>query len=723
MKFAKRWSVLVLVLAVGPVGCGDDDGMDAGVDAHDPGDAGPDVRADVGFDAGRDTGGETTPTITGTRPTSVAQGAPLVIEGTALMGATAVTLGGTTQVFTVTSDVEVAVAAVDAETGTQALVVTTPGGAAEASLEVLVPLDILGASARSETSVVLTFNRAVDVASAAASAFTIDGLDVTAATTDGASVTLTTSAMTGGASYALTGSDLSDSFGNAVPEVAAVFTGFEVMSPVITGVTPATAVVGHTALVIAGMNLDGATVTVGGEAQTSSSASATEVTTAALVATTPLGTQPVVVTTAGGASDSFDVEVLAPFRIVSAEATSETTLTVITNRPAAASSVSAARFSIPALSVTDASASGTTITLTTAAQTRGAAYSVGADTDLVDANGAPVTAAFASFAGYTPPVPTDFVVVRLGDGTTVLDATAAPVFLERRLVADGSVDATAAIRTTASGADHAFALPGAGFGQSFLGTLSRSPSGEMLTVFGYDSAPGLDLVAGPRVAAVITADDFIDATGVDTSTTFDTAFSSTVPRGAVTDGTNVWAVGGFGGLYVTPLGSTAAPTRVTTAPSSGRAVAIFEGQLFYSSSDATSGMLLSAVGTGMPTTDSATTPMFATDTPSPASFVVLDLDATEPGYDTVYQADKSNGVLRFEKSGGTWALGATFAPAVLGVACFEDGDDIVCVASDRTNVYTFTDVGGSGAGATMTTLVTADTNTEFRGVSLSPSGS
>lgn len=706
------WSALALSLVF--AACGDD-----GVESPDSSlpDGGPPV-VDAGGDGGGDGGGGTAPAIASLDPSSVAIASSLMIDGSGFVDVESVTIGDVAQVYTVDgSMIVIDAVAEETPTGDQDVEVTTSAGAVAESVTVLTRLAVSGAASLDATTVSVTFNRALDAATVEADDFVIDGLDVTDATVDDDRVELTTAAQVAGTSYSITVGEVADAFGNALTgDDEAVFPGFEPTLPQITDVSPTTGVVGHTGLTITGVNLAGASVTVGGIDQDVDSTSATEIVTDPLGSAIPTGTQDVVVTTSGGTSGAFAIDVLGPFAIVMAEATSATEVVLTTNRAVDPTSVDPARFSIPALTVTGASSSGSTITLTTAEQTPAASYSAGADSGLVDMNGAPVTSSAASFMGFVPPLPEDFVVVRVGDGISGLDAaTAAAVFLERRLLTDASVADTTALPTVAAGANVPFALPGTGFSNRFLGTLSRSPDRQSVAILGYQLAPGVALADGARVVAVI------DAAGtVDTSTTIGTRFATTVPRGAATDGTNVWVVGGFGGVHHTTVGSTAEPTPIVAAPSSGRAIGIYEGELLYSSSDGTSGALLSQVGTGMPTTASTTTPIYTSDTPSPAGFAAFDLDAAEPGIDLVYQADKTSGLLRFRKSGGTWALEATFTPALLDVACFADGADVTCVASSDSDIYRLEDVGHTTAGGALTSIATAAANTEFRGIALTP---
>lgn len=174
------------------------------------------------------------PAVTGVIPTSVARGSTLIATGTDLGGASAATLGGVLQTFDQNTPTSFRILVVDASTptGNQPLLVTTPGGtSAPFDVIVLDPLAVVSAAATTATTVEVTFSRAIDGATVSASDFAITGsggLAVSAASTVGAVVTLTTSAQTPSAPYLLdvTGA-VTDQFGNGLTGPStAPFVGF-----------------------------------------------------------------------------------------------------------------------------------------------------------------------------------------------------------------------------------------------------------------------------------------------------------------------------------------------------------------------------------------------------------------------------------------------------------------------------------------------------------------
>ncbi|UJR86351.1 Ig-like domain-containing protein [Sandaracinus amylolyticus] len=176
--------------------------------------------------------------------------------------------------------------------------------------------------------------------------------------------------------------------------------------PVVTAADP-TSVAQGSGVVLDGLRLaDPTGVTIGGVAQTVSASTATSITIDAVAATTPTGTQPVLVTTADGTSPAFDVTVLEPLAVVSAAGPTATSVVVTFSREVDAASVTAARFTIAGLTVSAASASGVMVTLTTSAQTPEADYTVAVAADVTDTFGNALTGTDeAAFVGFEPTVP------------------------------------------------------------------------------------------------------------------------------------------------------------------------------------------------------------------------------------------------------------------------------------------------------------------------------
>ena len=314
-------------------------------------------------------------------------------------------------------------------------------------------------------------------------------------------------------------------------------------------------------------------------------------------------------------------------------------------------------------------------------------------------------------------VPTDFAVVRVNDGVSTLSAAAVSVFIERRSISTGAVLGTTPLPTAASGSNTTFSLSGSGVAE---GALSRSPNGKLLALLGYQSAAGtanVQNVTAPRVVAVMDA-----ASAVDTTTTLSTVFSTTSPRGAVIDGTNIWVSGGTGGIYRTTRGSTTSQSNIVATPTGGRNLAIFGGQLYASTGSAPTGIY--QIGTGLPLV--ATTATLVVAVTSPYGMAFFDLNPAEPGIDTLYVGDDTGGagIRVFTRASGAWNATplATLGQPVRHIACFREADDVVCIASAAITLYRVRHINAAGGStqSDVTPIATAATNTAFRGVALSP---
>jgi hypothetical protein len=333
-----------------------------------------------------------------------------------------------------------------------------------------------------------------------------------------------------------------------------------------------------------------------------------------------------------------------------------------------------------------------------------------------------------------PPVdttPTEFVVLRVGDGAAALSTTAtAAVFLERRQLADGTLVGMAMpVATAANATNQPLSLTGAEISE---GAITRSASGDYLLFAGYAVAPGSQnyLDTAKRVVGRM------DTTGaVDTSTTFTPANpGGNYIRGVMSsDGNALWAAEVNGIDYLT-FGSTAAPIELLTANT--RALSIFDSQLYASRSSNTGGGV-NSVGKGLPTTANTNETQLSGfgnmgNTLSPYGFVGFDTDNTA-GMDKLYVADdrsgsNGGGVQRWSLNGNTWQLDGTMSTGLTsgarGLDGYSDGTSIVLIATTsetaggQTRVVSFTDTGGMPSAITAKVLANAVTNTAFRGVAV-----
>ncbi len=336
--------------------------------------------------------------------------------------------------------------------------------------------------------------------------------------------------------------------------------------------------------------------------------------------------------------------------------------------------------------------------------------------------------------------PTEFVVVRVGDGAAALTAAAAAVFLERHKISDGSLVGTSiALPTTVNGAQRRLTLSGSSISE---GALSLSEDRRFLIIAGYDaevgrvSLPDTDAVTVNRVVGVInsanvvnttTAANFLDATNVRGATSTGAARPGTTDP----DKIELW-VSGLSGMFYTTLGSTDVPVALNSV--NARALNIFYGQLYATSaSGAFRGVnTLNDKGNGTPQTATAATRLsgFETQTTaSPYGFVAFDRDATA-GIDVIYTADDSTtgrGVQRWSLSAGKWKLDGTMSKGlnagVRGITGFITGNNVTLLATTTDSparVVRFVDNGTTLEMIDFSLVTTAGTNTAYRGIAFPP---
>lgn len=348
--------------------------------------------------------------------------------------------------------------------------------------------------------------------------------------------------------------------------------------------------------------------------------------------------------------------------------------------------------------------------------------------------GSPVTSTVAVLTVNRLPQPFtagDVVVVRVGTGTGSLVNTGNPVYLDE-YATDGTLVQSIALPVVANAANRPFVLGGT---STTEGALNRSVDRRFLALAGYATAPGgatsLGGSSSSTINRVVARVDFSGA--IDTSTALSDWASGQSPRSAVTDdGANFWVAGGGGGVRLAALGATTSAS-VSTTITNLRVVGIADGQLYVSTASG-SAVRVGTVGTGLPTTSGnviANLPGFPT-AGSPNGYFFADLDATVPGVDTLYVADDgtTGGIQKYSLVGGAWTLnGSITASGVRGVTGTVNSGTVTLFgttgassASGGGALYKIADTTGYNGvvSGSATTLVTAATNTAFRGIALAP---
>jgi len=315
----------------------------------------------------------------------------------------------------------------------------------------------------------------------------------------------------------------------------------------------------------------------------------------------------------------------------------------------------------------------------------------------------------------------NLVVYRVGDGVTNPLASGSPVFLDE-YSKSGILMQSFAMPTNAAAGN--FPLIAGNSGTEGLLTLSLN--GRSLVLTGYGTTAGGASLSGttagsvPRVVGVVSYDGLVD-----TSTALGDFASGSNPRSVVSsDGTNIWVAGGAGGVRYTTKGSTNS-VQLNSGLTNIRQVNSFGGQLYVSTQSGAS--RLNAVGSGMPTNaGQAMTVLagFPTNGSANAFFIA---DLTNDGTnDTLYVADESAGIQKYTLAGGSWntnGVVASIAGAYFGVTGYVTGTNVDLFVTSASKLDHITDTSGyNGAfSGAPSTLVSASSNTAFRGVAPTPS--
>ena len=267
------------------------------------------------------------------------------------------------------------------------------------------------------------------------------------------------------------------------------------------------------------------------------------------------------------------------------------------------------------------------------------------------------------------------------------------------------------------------------------GGLSRSLDGKFVVLGGYAANAGTANVAKP--APVNRAIARIDRSyTVNTNTKLTTAFWADSIRGACTsDGTTIWATGNgsstTGGAWRTTFGTTGTGTQVVSNPSNARGCHVFLGQFYMSSGSSTLNTVLKAPE-ALPSTASQTATALSGLRPEilgpelvraprhrrrREAGPALRLGRAPAPTAGIYKWTSADG-------GATWTAGTpanvASSTGTRGLAgAFHNGVVTLYASTVATTNAIIKVVDPlTGAAATLTTIVTAGTNTAFRGIAI-----
>ena len=327
----------------------------------------------------------------------------------------------------------------------------------------------------------------------------------------------------------------------------------------------------------------------------------------------------------------------------------------------------------------------------------------------------------------------NIVVTRFdGGGAALGSGKAATTYLDEYTPGGTLVNSTVMPITVASSGNRALTNAGT---SSSEGHLNLSANGKYFVLAGYNAAPNTLGLTTSNAATLNRVIGRVTMRGIiDTTTALTDAYSTTgtittnIRMVASDNGTNFWTTGTGGnniGTRYTTLGGTASTQLHTALPTNVRTVNIFNGQLYVGAQSTNAGVY--TVGTGLPTTSGQALTILpgfpAGTTPSYYDFAFGDAS-------TLYVADDrtvatGGGLSKWVLSGGTWGLSYTLGSAngltagLRGLTLTKDGSgNNVLYATSADTLTKLVAVTDTGSGSMFTTIVTAATNTAFRGVEI-----
>jgi uncharacterized repeat protein (TIGR02543 family) len=252
--------------------------------------------------------------------------------------------------------------------------------------------------------------------------------------------------------------------------------------------------------------------------------------------------------------------------------------------------------------------------------------------------------------------------------------------------------------------------------------LSLSTDGQYLTLGGYDAATTTASVNSAAVNRVIAR---VDNAGNVATTLFSNATHGSGFRSVTTvDGSRYWTAGnGIGVASILHQGNTTAatPTTISTTSTNLRTVAIFNNQLYYSTGSGT--INIYKVGTGLPTTTGQISTTNVGATGDPYGYYMVNRGGTNWNCYVAYATIP--GIYKFSSTndGASWtSRNKVTTASIYAIVAKVNGSNVDVYATTTTSILKLTDTVAFDAdiAGTSSTLVTAPTNTFFRGISFSP---
>ncbi len=310
----------------------------------------------------------------------------------------------------------------------------------------------------------------------------------------------------------------------------------------------------------------------------------------------------------------------------------------------------------------------------------------------------------------------NLVIYRVGAGSAALGTAAAAVFLDEYTPTGTWVQS---IPVPATGATAMTAVGNA----TTEGTMSVSGDGSRLVFGGYRKAEG---ATNPSTDTALVTNRVVGMLGLDGSVNTSTAITDSTgslrSATAASATSSIYLGTSSGVRYVAGPGAAVTSTVIDTRNS--RQVVQSGGILFAGNGSTAITAKVQSYGAG-PTSATVGTAVITLGTPDAVnSFWFADLSPTVAGDDTIYAVNQVNGtILKYTSDGAAWTASGSFsASAAANVTGISSGTGVDLYVTNTNTLFKFSDTTGYGgviAGAA-TSILTAGTNTAFRGLASFP---
>jgi hypothetical protein len=309
----------------------------------------------------------------------------------------------------------------------------------------------------------------------------------------------------------------------------------------------------------------------------------------------------------------------------------------------------------------------------------------------------------------------NLVVLRVGDGEQALTNSGNTLFLDQ-FSSNGGYVSTMALPDSGPSA---LVISGVASSEGYM---TLSGDGRLLAVAGYNTDRGVlatslsssDSSTVPRLIGTIDG-----AGNYSAAASTSVQYSTDNIRSGATDGSNnFWGAGSADGTWY--FGNTGTAATVQSSVANCRVVNVMNGSLFFSTQSGSGGLYTLA---GLPETATVATELFVTgSSSSPEDFAI------NAAGNLAYVADDGSkgGIQRWELIGGTWTNIYTLGSGVAGIGArslsvdFSGADPVIYAVTAETATNRLIGMIDSEPNAAAMTLATCPANELFRAVKFAP---